>query len=102
MKKTITSNEITFDTVPQALADVLSGVNQLISKVGDLERNYAPKEPDVYMTRREVSALLKCDLSTIHNWCRSGRLKPYGIGARVYFRRSEVLASIVPLKNNSK
>jgi hypothetical protein len=37
------------------------------------------------------------DISTVHNWCKSKRLNPLGIGSRVYFLRSAVKASLKPL-----
>lgn len=50
-----------------------------------------PKSPsEEILTRQEVADLLKISLSTIHNWCKKGKLKPHGIGNRVYFKRSEI------------
>ncbi|HRH10403.1 MAG TPA: helix-turn-helix domain-containing protein [Bacteroidia bacterium] len=37
----------------------------------------------------------------MHNWCVKGKLKPYGIGNRVYFKRSEIEANLVPLSVNT-
>ena len=51
-----------------------------------------------FLTRNEVKDMLQVDLSTIHNWCKRGKLKAYGIGHRVYFKRHEVLAVIKPLQ----
>lgn len=59
----------------------------------ELKKNYQPKEPSVYMTRNEVSKMLSIDLSTVHNWCKSGKLNPHYLGNRVYFKRDEVEAS---------
>jgi len=67
-------------------------------EIEKLKEHFQPKEPDVFMTRHEVAGFLKCDISTIHNWVVKGKLKPYGIGNRVYFKRKEVLNSIIPLK----
>jgi len=67
-------------------------------EIEKLKNHFQPREPDEFMTRQEVADLLKCDISTIHNWTVKGKLKPYGIGNRVYFKRSEVVQSIIPLK----
>lgn len=53
---------------------------------------------DDLLTRKEVADLLKIDLSTIHNWTRKGRLKSYGIGNRVYFRRKDIDEALIPLR----
>lgn len=68
------------------------------NQLSDFLENYKPKQPNDYLTRKEVSELLKVDLSTIHNWCKSGKLKPLGIGNRVYFLRFEIEQSLIPLK----
>ncbi|NND10098.1 MAG: helix-turn-helix domain-containing protein, partial [Flavobacteriaceae bacterium] len=43
----------------------------------------------------EVARMLKIDLSTLHLWCKEGKLKKYGIGKRVYFKRSEIEEALV-------
>jgi hypothetical protein len=58
---------------------------------------YKPQPPKEYLTRQEVAKMFDVDLSTIHNWCKSGKLNPLGFGARVYFLRSEVEAGLTPL-----
>jgi excisionase family DNA binding protein len=50
-----------------------------------------------YLTRQELKDLLKVDLSTIHNWTKKGKINAYGIGNRVYFKRSEVDAMLVKI-----
>lgn len=67
------------------------------NQLQDFLKNFKPKQPDEYLTRSEVADLFKVDLSTIHNWCKSGKLKPLGIGARVYFLRSDIEKSLTPL-----
>jgi excisionase family DNA binding protein len=47
-------------------------------------------------TRKEVSELFKCSLRTIYNWTKSGRLKAYGLGSRVFYKVDEVHASLTP------
>ena len=68
------------------------------TEIENLKKHFQPKEPDEFMTRHEVADFLKCDISTIHNWTIKGKLLPYGIGNRVYYKRSEVLKSLIPLK----
>lgn len=71
----------------------------LQNQIADLKQNFEPKVPEEYLTRAEVKELLKCDLSTIHNWCKKGKLKPLGIGSRVYFKRSDIEAILIPLNS---
>lgn len=74
-------------------------IQSLKDEVSEIKKNFAPKEPTTYMTRQEVADMLSVNLSTIHNYCKRNILKPYGIGARVYFKRNEVEDAIVELKN---
>ncbi len=71
--------------------------NRLKSELDTLKKEFQPKEPTEFLTRNEVRDLLKVDLSTVHNWTKRGKLKAYGIGNRVYYRREEVEKAIQPL-----
>lgn len=85
------------DTTPEQLVEeILQGVKK---ELEILKQEFQPKEPTEYLTRKEVAKLLKVDLSTIFNWTRKKRLKAYGIGHRVYFKRHELYESIIPLNS---
>lgn len=72
----------------------------LQKQITDLKQNFEPKEPPEYLTRAEVAKMLSVDLSTIHNWCVKKKLKPLGLGSRVYFLRSDIEAVLIPLNEN--
>ena len=59
--------------------------------------HFTPKPTKEYLTRKNVADMFDVDISTVHNWCKSKRLNPLSIGARIYFLRSEVEASLKPL-----
>ncbi|WP_026914218.1 helix-turn-helix domain-containing protein [Christiangramia portivictoriae] len=82
-------------TTPEQLQEsILKGVK---NQLDELKKQYQPKEPEEYLSRAEVAKMLKVDISTVHNWSKSGRLKRFGIGNRVYYKRSEVERAIVQL-----
>lgn len=56
----------------------------------ELSKEFQPKQPTEYLTRAEVCELLKVDLSTLYRWTKSQKLTAYGIGNRVYYKRSEI------------
>jgi hypothetical protein len=95
--------EITFDNLPSAVANVRDEISLIKNRLEELFNNFEPVKPTEYLTRHELAQLLKCDLSTIHNWTKKGILNPYGIGNRVYYKRNEVEATLVALdaKNSS-
>lgn len=81
------------DLTPDEITSLFQGLQ---SQLAELKQNFEPKEPVEYLTRNELAEMLKCDLSTIHNWTVKGKLKAYGIGNRVYYKRLEVVAAIKP------
>ncbi|MGQ2982965.1 helix-turn-helix domain-containing protein [Flavobacterium sp.] len=60
------------------------------------------KQPDEYLTRVQVAALFKVNVSTINNWVKSGKLKQYGIGNRVYFLKSDLEEALTLLNPNGR
>lgn len=80
---------------PDQIKSLFDGLQNQLT---ELKENFQPKTPTEYFTRAEVAQLLKCDLSTIHNWTKKGKLKAYGIGNRVYYKRAEIETTIIPLK----
>ncbi len=75
---------------------IIEGINQ---KFDELKTSFQPKEPEELLTRSETSALLKINLTTLWNYTKQGKLISYGIGNRVYYKRAEVMQSIIKLKN---
>lgn len=67
------------------------------SLLPELKKEFQPKTPTEYLTRADVSELLKIDISSVHNWTKRGILISYGIGGRVYYKRTEVENAIQQL-----
>ncbi|KUF45254.1 MULTISPECIES: helix-turn-helix domain-containing protein [Myroides] len=91
-------SQIQFISVtPQQLKEEINkGVQEVLKTFFE---KLTPKQPNEYLTRQEVADMFKVDISTVHNWCKSGKLKPYGIGARVYFLRADIDNCLIPLNN---
>ncbi len=82
-------------TTPQELQNqITEGVK---TQLQEFLKLYKPKQPNDYLTRQQVAQMFNVDLSTIHNWCKSKKLNPLGLGSRVYFLRSEIEQSLKPL-----
>ena len=58
-------------------------------------------ESITYLDRSEVTKILKISIGTLNNWVKQGKLNPYGIGGRVYFKLSEIDQAMVPLNHAS-
>lgn len=74
---------------------IMAGVRTELDK---MRSDFQPKHPTEYMTRNEVRDLLQVDISTVHNLTKRGKLKAYGLGGRVYYKRAEVEESIKPMR----
>lgn len=76
------------------------GVKEIVkNEFEELKLQFQPKKPTELLTRQEVADLFKIDLSTLWHWTKKNKFKSYGIGNRVYYKRSEVENSIVELKH---
>lgn len=69
----------------------------LKSQIKELKNNFEPTKPTELLTVNEVAEMLKVDRSTLWNWQQKQTLVPYGIGARVYYRRSDIESALILL-----
>lgn len=59
-------------------------------------------DPEQLMTRKETAEFLKVDLSTLWHWTKRDVLPAHGIGNRVYYKRSEILAALEQISAKKK
>lgn len=78
----------------QLQSEITAGVKIQLTEF--LEK-FKPVQPAEYLTRRQVADMFNVDLSTIHNWCKAGKIKPLGLGSRIFFLRSDIESSLTPL-----
>lgn len=81
-------------TPEQLQAEISNGVK---IQLQEFLKHFKPIQPAEYLTRPQVAKMFDVDLSTVHNWCKSGKLKPLGLGSRVYFLRTDIEACLIPL-----
>lgn len=85
-----------FQGTPDELAEIIAkGVK---NQIDELKKDFQPKEPNEYLTRNEVAEMLSIDLSSVHNWTKKGILTAFQISGRVYYKRKQVEAAIIELK----
>jgi DNA-binding transcriptional regulator YiaG len=82
-------------TTPQELQKEIS--QSVKAHLDEFLKHFKPKQPNDYLSRQDVAQMFGVDLSTVANWQKNGKLKPYGLGGRVYFLRSDIEASLTPL-----
>lgn len=64
----------------------------------NLENNLSQEQSEQLLTREETCDFLKINSSTLWAWTNSGKVNGYGIGSRRYYKRSELLSRLAPLK----
>lgn len=79
-------------------------LDQLIGKsvkngITEIQQEFHSKhQSEELLTREEACEFLKIDSSTLWAWTNKKKVKAYGIGARRYYKRSELLESLTLLK----
>lgn len=56
------------------------------------------KEPSKLLTRKETAAYLNIALSTLWKYTKSGELKAYYIGNKVYYKENEVMTGLKTIR----
>lgn len=90
------------ETSPTELAsfitDSISKYIENLNKVGNANDKDSLKE---ILTRKETADLFSVSMVTIHDWVKNGIIKPYKVGNRTYFKRSELI-NVMDLSNNKE
>jgi len=67
--------------------------------IQELQKELQSKDnSEELMTRDETCKFLKIDSSTLWAWTNNGKVKAYGIGARRYYKKSEIMECLTQLK----
>jgi excisionase family DNA binding protein len=69
----------------------------LIVQVQELSKNLQTKQPEEYLTRKDVAKLLKVSISTVSNWKNTGVISYHCMGGRVYYKRSEIDKAMIKI-----
>lgn len=73
-------------------------VKAIAVELFNLQQSKTPPQPDPaddLITPKEACEILQCTSVTLWRWEKKGRVTPYGIGGKKFFKRSELLQSIV-------
>ena len=67
--------------------------------IQELQKELQTKDnSEELMTRDETCQFLKIDSSTLWAWTNNGKVKAYGIGARRYYKKTEIMECLTLLK----
>lgn len=90
MHNQIFLNGITLQQLAEAITPLLQKTD-VLKNTSNLEK--------VLLTPTEVCELLSFNKTTLWKHTKSYKLKSYGIGNRVYYKRNEVLEAVKPINH---
>ena len=77
-------------TITQINRDELSNlINNSLKEFFKTKGEPQKIESNPRLTRKEVAKLFDVSLNCVNDWSKKGILKPYKVGQRTYFKRSE-------------
>lgn len=84
-------------TTPEKLVDLItkSVSRQLQTFKQELELESSNND---LLSIEETCELLQINKTTLYHWSKAGKVIIYGIGGRRYYKRSEILKSLIALK----
>ncbi len=85
MRQNVTQVEHT--TKDELVHKILNGVED---KLNQFEKKFQPKEPTIWLTKKEVASLLSISTVTVDDWSKKNILSPFRIGNRIRFDRKTV------------
>lgn len=77
--------------------EILSGVAKQFKS---FSKNFQPKDPTIWIGRKEASEILGVTYPTLLDWNKKGILHPFKAGNRVRYRRNDI--EQVLLSSNKK
>ncbi len=77
-----------------------SKIDRIETSLNDLSQKLKVEKPEEFLTRTEVSKLLKITVTTLDRWTVQGQLTRYGIGKKIYYKRSEIETSLVEIHSS--
>lgn len=89
MEKSILLHVITPDDLKQIIKEALR------DELTEFNKNSDKHNADAVLSRAEVSKLLKISMTTLWKWTKNNKLKSYGIGNKVFYKKNEVLESLI-------
>lgn len=91
--KTIILQELSVEQLQQLInTSIKDGIQEVQREIQSKDNS------EELLTREQTCDFLKIDSSTLWAWTNKQKVKAYGIGARRYYKRSELLECLTLLK----
>ena len=87
-----------FDVTPDELKENI--LKDLRLELKTMAQNLKPAEPEEYLTRKQLAAILQVSLVTIHDYNRKKILDPLRLGTLIRYRRSDIEKALIRINNH--
>ena len=87
-------NQLIFDVLSKEELEDLIGKSLEEAFKNNLSNNTPDQE---LLARDQACTLLKVDPSTLWRWTNKGKVTAYGIGSRRFYKKEELLSSLIKL-----
>jgi hypothetical protein len=84
------------NVTPEDLTKLIS--DGIKAQISELKKLIDVQDPNELLSRDETCKFLQIDSSTLWHWTNKGRVKSYGIGNRRYYKKAELVESLIPVK----
>ena len=91
MENSILLQNISREDLTQLIKEILR------SQLEDFKETLNTHNPNELLTREETYNFLKIDSSTLWHWTNKGKVIAYGLGNRRYYKKGELLESLIKL-----
>ena len=92
MEKSILLHCITPNELKQIIKEVIK------EELSEVRKQLEERNSEVLLSRQETCDYLKIDSSTLWSWTKKGKIDCYGIGHRRYYKKDDLLKSLLLLK----
>ena len=92
MEKSILLHCIT----PEELKQII--IEAIREELKEVNKQPEEKDSEGLLSRKETCEFLKISLTTLWHWTNKGKIDSYGIGNKRYYKKVDVLNSLVHLK----
>lgn len=93
----MTNSILLQDLTPEQLGNLID--DKLKHRLEQLKKHLDNQTAnDDLLTRDETCKFLKVNSSTLWAWTNKGKVKAYAISSRRYYKRSELIEALTPLK----
>lgn len=84
-----------FGITPDELKeDILTDLREELKSIA---QKFQPPKQEEYLSRKEVAAIFKVSLPTIHDWNKKKILNPLRVGNLIRYRRSDIDKALVQI-----